>query len=236
MHEDLVPNIREELALNADEKTKASSARFFKEGINCYGVRSAAVLRIADKYFKLVKDENKQEIFSRCEELLGSDLFEESSIAFEWAYRLREQYGPEDFGTFEEWIGKYVNNWAKCDTFCNHSVAAFIETYPGYIGRLKEWTASENRWFRRAAAVTLVLPARNGKFLEDVLEIADRLLEDEDDLVRKGYGWMLKEAGKAHQQEIFDYVMANRKLMPRISLRYAIEKFPEDLRKKAMEK
>ncbi len=69
-----------------------------------------------------------------------------------------------------------------------------------------------------------------------MLEIADRLLEDEDDLVRKGYGWMLKEAGKAHQQEIFDYVMANRRLMPRISLRYALEKFPEDLRKKAMEK
>lgn len=72
--------------------------------------------------------------------------------------------------------------------------------------------------------------------MEDVLEIADRLLEDEDDLVRKGYGWMLREAGKAHRQEIFDYVMANRKLMPRISLRYAIEKFPEDMRKKAMEK
>ncbi len=236
MFEDLIFELREELTLNADEKTKDTAARFFKEGINCYGVKAATVLKIADKYFKQIKNEQKQTIFSLCEELLKSDLFEESAIAFEWIYRMRESYEPDDFEIFEGWIGKYVNNWAKCDTLCNHSVASFIESYPQYIVRLKQWTKSDNRWFRRAAAVTLVLPARNGKFLEDVLEIADSLLMDEDDLVRKGYGWMLKEAGKAHQQEIFEYIMKNKKVMPRTSLRYAIEKFPQDMRKKAMEK
>jgi 3-methyladenine DNA glycosylase AlkD len=236
MHENLISEMREELVNSADEKTKETAARFFKEGINCYGVKAASVLKIADKYFKQIKNEKKDTVFSLSEELLKSDLFEESSIAFEWVYRMREFYEPDDFEVFEEWIGKYVNNWAKCDTLCNHSVAAFIESYPQYITRLKQWTKSDNRWFRRAAAVTLVLPARNGKFLEDVLEIADSLLMDEDDLVRKGYGWMLKEAGKAHQQEIFEYVMKNKKVMPRTSLRYAIEKFPQDMRKKAMEK
>lgn len=236
MFEDLIFELREELTLNADEKTKDTAARFFKEGINCYGVKAATVLKIADKYFKQIKNEQKQTIFSLCETLLKSDLFEESAIAFEWVYRMRESYEPNDFEIFEGWIGKYVNNWAKCDTLCNHSVASFIESYPQYIVRLKQWTKSDNRWFRRAAAVTLVLPARNGKFLGDVLEIADSLLMDEDDLVRKGYGWMLKEAGKAHQQEIFEYIMKNKKVMPRTSLRYAIEKFPQDMRKKAMEK
>lgn len=236
MFEDLIFELREELTLSADEKTKDTAARFFKEGINCYGVKAATVLKIADKYFKQIKNEQKQTIFSLCETLLKSDLFEESAIAFEWVYRMRESYEPDDFEIFERWIEKYVNNWAKCDTLCNHSVASFIESYPHYIVRLKQWTKSDNRWFRRAAAVTLVLPARNGKFLEDVLEIADSLLMDEDDLVRKGYGWMLKEAGKAHQQEIFEYIMKNKKVMPRTSLRYAIEKFPQDMRKKAMEK
>ena len=236
MYEDLISEIREELTSNADERTKETAARFFKEGINCYGVKAATVLKIADKYFKQIRNEQKQTIFLLCEELLGSDLFEESAIAFEWVYRMREYYEPEDLEIFEGWIENYVNNWAKCDTLCNHSVASFMESYPQYLSRLKEWTRSENRWFRRAAAVTLVLPARNGKFLEDVLEIADSLLMDEDDLVRKGYGWMLKEAGKAHQQEIFEYVMKNKKVMPRTSLRYAIEKFPQDMRKKAMEK
>lgn len=76
---------------------------------------------------------------------------------------------------------------------------------------LKVWTKSNNRWLRRAAAVTLVLPTRKGKFLTDIFEIADSLLHGTDDLVRKGYGWVLKEASKAHQSEVFSYVMGNKK-------------------------
>jgi 3-methyladenine DNA glycosylase AlkD len=89
---------------------------------------------------------------------------------------------------------------------------------------------------RRAAAVSLILPARKGKFLPQIFEIADRLLKDRDDLVQKGYGWMLKEASKSHRDEVFRYVMEHRKEMPRTSLRYAIEKMPEELRRRAMEK
>jgi len=82
----------------------------------------------------------------------------------------------------------------------------------------------------------LIIPARQGKFLKDIFEIADILLLDEDDLVQKGYGWMLKAASQAHQQEVFDYVVRNKKTMPRTALRYAIEKMPKDLRLQAMSK
>ncbi len=104
------------------------------------------------------------------------------------------------------------------------------------MANLKTWALSDNRWVRRAAAVTLILPARKGNFLNEVFEISDILLKDRDDLVQKGYGWMLKEASKPHRQEVFEYVMKNKKEMPRTALRYAIEKMPEDLRAKAMEK
>jgi len=59
---------------------------------------------------------------------------------------------------------------------------------------------------------------------------------DGDDLVQKGYGWMLKAASEAHQEEVYDYVMKNKAKMPRTALRYSIEKMPDALRKKAMEK
>ncbi|RPJ74102.1 MAG: DNA alkylation repair protein, partial [Alphaproteobacteria bacterium] len=180
--------------------------------------------------------EDKKEIFALCEELLSSDYCEEAFIASEWAYQVRKDYSKDDFFKFESWIEKYVNNWAKCDTLCNHAVGSFIEKYPAYMVNLKTWTASDNRWVRRAAAVTLILPARKGNFLEDIFEISDNLLRDRDDLVQKGYGWMLKEASKSHQQEVFEYVMRNKKEMPRTALRYAIEKLPTDLRAKAMEK
>jgi 3-methyladenine DNA glycosylase AlkD len=89
---------------------------------------------------------------------------------------------------------------------------------------------------RRASAVTLIVPARKGKFLNDILEIADKLLVDKDDLVQKGYGWMLKVASQTHQQEVFEYVIKNKNIMPRIALRYAIEKMPKELKTVAMEK
>lgn len=236
MEANIVSRIREDLALSVDEKTKASSSRFFKEEVLCYGVKSALVGRIAKNYFNEIESENKKIIFSLCEELFRSDYCEEAYIAAEWAYQVREAYSEDDFFIFEMWIKNYINNWAKCDTLCNHAVGSFIEKFPAYIENLKTWTASDNRWVRRAAAVTLILPARKGNFLKDVFEISDRLLKDRDDLVQKGYGWLLKEASKTHRQEVFEYVMRNKKDMPRTSLRYAIEKLPTDLRAKAMEK
>ena len=106
--------------------------------------------------------------------------------------------------------------------------------YPSYISNLKKWAKSKNRWVRRASAVSLIIPARRGKFLKDMFEIADILLLDQDDLVQKGYGWMLKTASQAHQKEVFDYVVKNKTRMPRTALRYAIEKMPKSLKEKAM--
>ena len=123
---------------------------------------------------------------------------------------IRDRYEPEDFDVFEKWVDKYVSNWASCDTLCNHTVGTFVEMYPDYISRLKEWAHSENRWMKRAAAVTLIIPARKGLFLKDIFEIADTLFYDTDDLVQKGYGWMLKAASEAYQKDVFDYVMAKK--------------------------
>lgn len=239
MQIDVVSRVRKDLTGSVDEKTKNSYSRFFKEEVKCHGVKSSAVKKIAKDYFKELKQTgqaDKINIFALGEELLKSDYCEEAFIAFEWAYMVRAEYTEADFFVFEHWVKNYVNNWAKCDALCNHAVGSFIEKFPSYIENLKLWTQSDNRWLRRASAVTLILPARKGFFLPDIFEISDLLLTDKDDLVRKGYGWMLKEASKSHLQEVFVYVMKNKKEMPRTSLRYAIEKFPEDLRAKAMEK
>jgi 3-methyladenine DNA glycosylase AlkD len=110
----------------------------------------------------------------------------------------------------------------------------FIEQFPSYLAQLKKRTKSPNRRVKRAAAVSLIVPARRGKFLADIFEIADSLLTDEDDMVQKGYGRMLKVASQTHQQEVFDYVMNHKAIMPRTALRYAIEKMPKEWKVKAM--
>lgn len=234
--ESIIDDIRNELRKNIDEKTLATSQGFFKEKIKFYGVKIPTVNKIGLEYFKKIEQKSKSEIFSLCEELWQSGYIEESFVACNWSYYIHEKYESQDFPVFEKWIKEYVNNWASCDTLCNHSVGEFIEMYPEFIARLKDFAKSDNRWVKRAASVTLIIPARKGKFLDDILEIADILMLDKDDLVQKGYGWMLKAASEANQQAIFEYVIKNKAVMPRTSLRYAIEKMPEDLKSRAMEK
>ena len=232
----IINKIRQELKANSDEKTRESGRRFFKEKIKLHGVKTAAVKKIGKEYFREIKDGNKQYIFDLCDSLWQSGFVEESVIACNWSYYIHKDYEPADFKVFEKWVNTFVSNWASCDTLCNHTVGAFVEKFPEFTGDLKKWAASDNRWVRRASAVTLIIPARHGKFLNDIFEIADILLMDKDDLVQKGYGWMLKAASHAHVQSVFDYVMKRKNTMPRTSLRYAIEKMPADMKKKAMGK
>jgi 3-methyladenine DNA glycosylase AlkD len=234
--ENILDKIRSELTNNIDEKTLVSSQNFFKEKIKCYGVKTPIVSKLSKEFFKQIDSKPKSEIFDLCEKLLQSEYIEESFIACHWSYFIHKKYEPGDFQIFEKWIDEYINNWATCDTLCNHTVGEFISMYPEYLSRLKDIAKSDNRWMRRAASVSLIIPARNGKFLSDILEIADILLLDSDDLVQKGYGWMLKAASQSNQKAIFDYVIKNKAVMPRTSLRYAIEKMPQDLKAMAMAK
>jgi 3-methyladenine DNA glycosylase AlkD len=232
----VIERVRRDLQENSDEQTRQSGQRFFKESIKSYGVKSALVERIAREHFKNIKDKSKSEIFCCCEELWQSGYMEESFVACNWSYSIRNRYEPEDFAVFERWVANYVTNWASCDTLCNHTVGAFIEMYPEYLSGLKKWARSQNRWMRRASAVSLIIPAKQGKFLKDIFEIADILLLDQDDMVQKGYGWMLKEASRKNQQEVFEHILKHKKTMPRTALRYAIEKMPAELKKEAMSK
>ncbi|MBM3712156.1 MAG: DNA alkylation repair protein [Actinobacteria bacterium] len=232
--DNVIEKIRQQLKINSDEKTRNSGQGFFKEKVRLYGVKTAIVGKIAKQYYKIIKDKSKTDIFSLCEELWQSGYMEESFIACSWSYFISKDYEPKDFEVFEKWVYNYVTNWASCDTLCNHTVGTFIEMYPDFISDLKRWAYSVNRWMRRASAVSLIIPARKGKFLKDIFNISDILLLDKDDLVQKGYGWMLKSASQAHQRKVFDYVIRNKRIMPRTALRYAIEKMPKDLKEKAM--
>jgi 3-methyladenine DNA glycosylase AlkD len=234
--DNIIKKIRQELKEKADEDVKRGGERFFKEQVKFYGMKTPDVSRIGKEYFKEIKKQGKAEIFLLCEELWKSGYMEESFIACTWSFALRKQYEPKDFLVFERWVKEYVSNWAACDTLCNHTIGSFLEMYPDHVSHLKLWATSPNRWVRRAAAVSLIIPAKEGKFLQDVFQIADILLLDKDDMVQKGYGWMLKVASQAHEKEVFEYVLAHKTTMPRTALRYAIEKMPKELKNKAMEK
>jgi 3-methyladenine DNA glycosylase AlkD len=231
---DILKSLIRDLESNADPVWKEKAERFFKEPVKFHGLNNSDARKIGREHYKNLRGCSKAEIFTLCEELLKSGFMEESIIACDWSEKQKKMFTPDDFITFERWISLYITNWASCDTLCNHTVGEFIMMYPEFLSGLKQFTKSENRWMRRAAAVSLIIPAAKGKFLPDILEIATLLLHDIDDLVQKGYGWMLKSASKPYQKEVFEFVVQHKATMPRTALRYAIEKMPKEMKKIAM--
>ncbi|MFH1065696.1 MAG: DNA alkylation repair protein [Nanoarchaeota archaeon] len=208
-------------------------SKFHKDGKSHIGLSTAVTKKLAAEYFKRIKDLGKDKVLTLCEELLDSDSSKYQEITFDWAFRLRKQYKENDFLVFEKWLKKYVQSWSGCDDLCTHALGYFLWQFPCYTPNVYAWAKSKNKWERRASAVILIYSARRGRCLNDCLRIAEILLLDNEDLVQKGYGWMLKEASKCHQKEILGFVMKNKKVMPRTALRYAVEKMPEKLRKQA---
>jgi len=232
----ILAQLREELRTNTDVQTQKSFQRFFKEQVKYYGVKTGIVGKIAKKYWKQVCVLDKKSIFDLCEELYRSDYTEEAFVVAFWLPNYVDNLEPGDLVAFKDWIERYINNWAKCDGFCNHTIGDLIQKYPEAIGEVKGWAKSNNRWLKRAAAVSLIVPAKKGCFLQDAFEICNVLLTDGDDMVQKGYGWLLKEESRLHQKEVYIYIIKNKAVMPRTALRYAIELMPKELKVEALKK
>lgn len=230
--------IKQALIDNADENTILKSKRFFKQGENAlrYGTPRKILTAVGSETHKEVKHWTKEAVYELCTNLWQSGYYEEAYVACLLVKYWRKKYEPKDVFVFQEWLSNYVNNWASCDMLCTTIIGYLLLEYPEQIQIAKKWTSSPNRWVRRGAAVSLVICAKKGLQLSEIFVVADYLLVDKDDMVQKGYGWMLKETTKFHKIEVFDYVMKNKKTMPRTALRYAIEKIPIPLKQEAMKK
>jgi len=208
--------------------------RFFKETLeHPVGLKTPVLRKVSNRIFKSVKSRSKSEILDLCDEMLATRRRYTRFVAFEWAGKLDKQYEKRDFARFERWLKNYVDDWASCDHLCG-ILGRLIAGYPALSARRKKWARSKNLWLRRASAVALIEPVRRGLLLPEVFKTADTLLHDEEDLVQKGYGWMLKVTGDHFFEDARKYVMKRRDKMPRTALRYAIEKWPLVLRRKAM--
>jgi len=233
----ILDRIQVDLQNHADPDFRIRAAEYCDRDIGRFlGVRTPIVREIGARYFKKVESRGIDGVLELCERLLKTTLSEHRTIAFDWSFRCSRQYRPDHFDVLERWLEVYVDGWGSCDDLCTHAVGDFVLQYPEFIPRVKEWSRSANRWLRRASAVTFIYGARRGKNLEHVFQVADALLTDPDDMVQKGCGWMLKVASKTYPDEVFDYVMHHKAAMARTVLRYAIEKLPEERRRRPMRK
>jgi 3-methyladenine DNA glycosylase AlkD len=210
---------------------------FLKFSTNIFiGVRNPYIHSTAKKFYPEVKSKPLDALIDICTGLMDSNIHEVKSIAIDWLSNAKKQYREKDLKVFYAIVKKYIVDWVDCDDFSTHVIGQYLLRYPHKMGETLSWCTSNNRWVRRSAAVSLIYPLKRGFGLQEAFDIADALLLDKDIMVQKGYGWMLKEASRNFQMEIFLYVLEHRKEMPRTALRYAIEKMPDELKSEAMKK
>lgn len=225
--------LRDHLKQQGRPEVAASLQRFFRYPVPCYGIPAEELKQIARAYAPATKD--KAALWALCDALWQSQYQEEALIACNWALKAKKQYSPEDFKVFEKWMSQDVKNWATCDTLGNHPIGSLLISFPELLPALRTWALSSHPWLKRGAVVSLIVPARKGLFLQEALDIVQLLWEDENDLVQKGYGWLIKTYSVTYPKEVIAAIEARKSTMPRTALRYAIEKLDPITRKKILQ-
>jgi 3-methyladenine DNA glycosylase AlkD len=127
---------------------------------------------------------------------------------------------------------KYINSWDLVDSSAYKIVGAYL--YKKNKSPLYKLSKSKNIWERRISIISTLYFIKNKEF-DDALEISTVLLNDNEELIHKAVGWMLREVGKQNIEVEKHFILKNYTKMPRMMLRYAIEKFPDTERKKYLQ-
>jgi len=226
--------IKKELQKLSNPVHAISSARFFKTGKGQYGY--------GDKFLGITVPEQRkvahmfwQASTKDIEKLLKSPYHEHRFVGLEILVAQFERGGVAEKKLVYNFYLKntqYINNWDLVDTSAPYIVGTYVLNRPRLI--LTKLAKSKNMWERRIAIVATYRFIQNLDF-GDTLKISQILITDPHDLIHKAVGWMLREVGKRDQAILEGFLKAHAVHMPRASLRYAIEKFPQSLRKKYLE-
>lgn len=227
--------IKKELKKLANPTRALSSAWFFKTEKGQYGY--------GDKFLGITVPEQRkvahkfwQASFTDILQLLKSPYHEHRFVALEILVAKFERGGNAEKKVVYNFYlkhTKFVNNWDLVDTSASYIIGAYVLNLPRLI--LYKLAHSKNMWERRIAIVATHKFIQNLDFTE-TLQISQLLLTDTHDLIHKAVGWMLREVGKRDRAVLEHFLDKNYKKMPRTTLRYAIERFPESLRKQYMAK
>ena len=230
-------NFKKELRKISDPRQAKVLRRFFKtrkgeygEGDIFLGVKVPDQRKVADKFQELSLKDLEKLLSSKIHEYRMSALF----ILIKQYEKANEQEKKKIFNFYLK-NTKNINNWDLVDISAPKIVGDFLldkykEGDMSTCRLLYKLAKSNNLWERRIAIISTVVFIRNNKF-KDTLKISKILLEDKHDLIHKAVGWMLREVGKRDQKVEEEFLKKYYSKMPRVMLRYAIERFEEKKRK-----
>jgi 3-methyladenine DNA glycosylase AlkD len=138
-----------------------------------------------------------------------------------------KNFGDTEFQLFASWLDR-VSSWADHDALAHYLLSPMVAADPARCREVFLWAKSPNRWRRRAACVALIRGTRERRFFLQIVRLSNQLLqnEEDDDMVLKGLGWLLRETAKADAKRTVPYLMKIREKAPRLVLRTACETLP----------
>ncbi|MFC1653246.1 DNA alkylation repair protein [Patescibacteria group bacterium] len=227
----MLQDLKKDLRKFADPKKVPDYQRFFKtspgeygEGDIFLGIKVPNSRKVAKKYIKLPLE--------KIQALLKSKFHEERFVGLVilvLKYKKGEEDEKQKIYDFYLKNTKYINNWDLVDVSCHKVIGLhLVERDRSIIYKLAK---SKDLWEKRISVISTFAFINIGQF-EDTLKISEILVKDDHDLIHKAVGWALREVGKKDQKMEEGFLKKHYKTMPRTMLRYAIEKFPEDLRQK----
>jgi 3-methyladenine DNA glycosylase AlkD len=224
----MLKDLQNETRRLADPKRAKTSAWFFKTGPGEYG-EGDKFLGLNTPQTRSISKIYKDLPLSDIQELIKSPYHEERSIAIQiLVHQFPEK--PKVIYNFYLKNTKFINNWDLVDISAPKIVGAYLSDKPR--GLLHQLAKSTRLWERRIAIISCLYFIVKQNDSKDALKISRRLLTDKHDLIHKAVGWMLREVGKrCGEKYLTGFLDKNVKIMPRTSLRYAIERFPETKRK-----
>jgi len=207
---------------------------FFKDKIRSHGWYTAKLRSVAVRFRKKIIEELGLDFLVHvADKLFTGRILEEKVFAVFLLEKLTEEFGDAEFRLFASWLPR-ISSWADHDGLVHYLIAPMIAAKPNRAARVFRWAKSRNRWHRRAACVALIQGTRQKMFFPEIKRLSDLLLSDEDDMVQKGLGWLLRETAKADSKRTVPYLMSIRGRAPRLVLRTACETLPAGLKRKIL--
>jgi 3-methyladenine DNA glycosylase AlkD len=169
------------------------------------------------------------------DKLFSGRNLEEKVFAVFLLEKQTRNFGDPEFHLFSSWLDR-VSSWADHDALVHDLLAPMVAAQPARGRQIFVWANSPNRWRRRAACVALIRATRRRQLFGEIVRLTDSLLRDDDDMVQKGLGWLLRETAKADPKRTVPYLMKIRTRVPRLVLRTACETLPISTRKRVLQK
>ena len=203
---------------------------FFKEEIKSHGWYTVALRRVIRGFRKeMLRRHDFDFLVEVANQLFSGTILEEKVAAVFLLEGLDSKCGDREFVLFESWLDR-VNTWADHDGLVHYLIAPMVAAKPARTRAIFRWAKSAGRWRRRAACVALIRGTRTKMFFPEIVKLSDSLLTDEDDMVQKGLGWLLRETAKFDARRTIPYLMKIRRSAPRLVLRTACETMPKAIR------